>query len=92
MGSQERVTSGLRKSSSDPFRDDWSVMLEAAEDGRENLLMADFGERIFSEGLKERLLWGDLGEPSKGRVVLEGVRRSGMLMGGMGMSGRRKSG
>lgn len=67
-------------------------MLEAADDGRENLLVEGRGECILSPGLKERL-WGDLGEPpSREREVLEGVRRSGMLRGGMGMAGRMKSG
>lgn len=66
-------------------------MLEAADEGRENR-MADFGERIFSAGLKERL-WGDFGELAiRARVVLDGVRRSGMLRGGTGTSGRLKSG
>ena len=66
-------------------------MLEVAEEGREKRI-ALFGERILKPGLKVRL-WGDLGEPPRSvRVVFEGVRRSGMLMGGTGTSGRWKSG
>lgn len=68
------------------------MTLEAAEDDRENLLMANLGERIFDEGLNERL-WGDFGEPQDSeRLVFEGARRSDMLSGGTGMSGRLKSG
>ena len=68
-------------------------MLEVAEDGREeNIPLGTFGDRILSDGLKERFC-GDLGEAIKAeRECFEGARSSGMLRGGTGISGRVKSG